>query len=721
MSEKKHVGCTVCDCGCMLQAEVENQDIINLQGFPNPAIICAKALHWREYINHPKRLMQPLKNMGKRGEQKWQSISWDQALDEIAGKLQTLTAKYGPETVAIANLPVNAGMDQGMIRRFMNVLGSPNFITGLTMCMGNTAQIHRTVFGNHVKSVYEVANCIVLIGHNPHRDNWTGEYMRLKKALDRDAKLIVLDPRKSECAAMADIHLPLRYGTDAAMLLGWLNVIISEELYDKEFVKNWTVGFAELAERVLQYPTDKVAEITGCDAGLIRQAARIYATAGPSIIPWGPIPDMQVNSTSVIHCQDILLSICGYLNKSELLAYPSPDLITVSEIENHAALPDAKKKLQLGAQNYPLFTYTGLAGLAEPTKRVYGRKYINVLSSYVAHPPTVFKAMRTGKPYTVKAFITIGSNPLMGFANQQGIYEGLMNQELVVVFDHLMTPTAQLADYVLPGDSWLERPDLKNLDSVQHAATSQQILNSPGECRNQYDLIRGLAIRLGLEEYFPWKTLTEVLDYRLSKLGITWSDGQHKPFLIASKSFDPFTSGTGLATPSGKVELYNSTLASLGYDPLPKYKEPAQTPISNPELAKKYPLTLFVGLREAPFYNTNLRHVNSLRRMLPDPLALLNPQDGVQFGLVNGDWIWVETTHGRVKMRTDLDEVQPVGTIRVPHGWWMAELEPGLETGLSGAMVYNDGMILSDDDWNLDREQGLPNLRGGILAKVYQV
>jgi anaerobic selenocysteine-containing dehydrogenase len=671
--------------------------------------------------------MHPLKNVGKRGEQKWQQISWDEALDEIAVKLQTIIAKYGPETVALSNLSANAGADQGMIRRFMNLLGTPNYITGLAMCLGNTAQIHRTVFGNHIGNMYEKANCIVLVGHNPHRDNWPGEYARLKQALGRGAKLIVLDPRKSNCAEMADIHLPLRYGTDAAMLLGWLNVIINEELYDKEFVKNWTVGFAELAERVQQYPTDKVAEITGCDESLIRQAARMYATAGPSVIPWGAIADMQVNSTSVIRCQDILLSICGYLNKTELLVRPSPDLITASEIEDHAALPVAKQKLQLGTENYPLFTYTGLASLAEPTKRVYGHEYLNVVSSYMAHPPTVFKAMCTGKPYPVKAFFTIGSNPLMGFANQQRIYDGLMNQELVVVFDHLMTPTAQLADYVLPGDSWLERPELKNRDHMPQAAISQQILDAPGECKNQYDLIRGLAVRLGLGQHFPWKTLTEVFDYRLSKLGISWAECEHKaecehnPVLAASKPFDPFTSGTGLATPSGKVELYSSVLAGLGYDPLPYYKEPAQTPISNPDLAKEYPLTLFAGLREGPFYNTNLRHVDSLRRALPDPLTLLNPQDGLKFGLADGDWVWVETTHGRVKMKTSLDSVQPAGTIRVPHGWWMAELEPGLESGLSGAMVYNDGMILSDDDWNLDREQGLPNLRGGILAKAYKV
>ena len=139
MREKKHVVCSVCDGHCILEVEVENQDIVAMRGFPDPLVICGKPLHWREYIHHPKRLLTPQKNIGKRGEQKWQPISWDQALDEIAAKLQTLIAQYGPETVALANLSVNAGRDQGMIRRFMNMLGTPNFITGLCMCMGNTA------------------------------------------------------------------------------------------------------------------------------------------------------------------------------------------------------------------------------------------------------------------------------------------------------------------------------------------------------------------------------------------------------------------------------------------------------------------------------------------------------------------------------------------------------------------------------------------------------
>lgn len=721
MTEKKHVLCTSCDNACPLLAEVEGKELVRLVGFPDPKVICSKGLAIQDYIKHPKRLLHPLKNVGKRGEQKWERMSWEQALDEIAEKLKKVIDNYGPEAFALSTVVTNAGVDQGTIRRFMNLLGSPNWITGLNLCMGNTAQVHRITYGWYTNHVYNNIKCIVLDGHNPHRNNWTKEYYELKGALENGAKLIVLDPRKSECAKMADIHLPLRYGTDGAMFLGWLNVVINEELYDKEFVKKWTVGFEQLKERVQEYPLSKVSEITGCEPETIREAAVMYATSGSSIIPWGPIPDMQKNSTSLIRCHSILRAICGFLNKNEILGSLSPDVISISEMEMHEILPDEKKKIQLGTENYPLFTYEGLKKLNEPTKKVYGREYVNNFASFMAHPPTVFKAMRTGKPYPVKAFFSLGSNPIMGYVNQQGVFEALMNQELVVVFDHLLTPTAQLADYVLPGDSWIERPNLLGLlDNSPVTATARQILDPPGECKDQYYLIRELAIRMGLGEYFPWKDLIELFNYRIKGTGMVWEEYEKNFVHLPSKWIDPFTSGTGLATPSGKVELYSSILESLGYDPLPYYKEPVQSPVSNPELAKEYPLTVFIGLRENPYYNTNLRHIGKLRKQLPNPLALINPKDGQKYGIESGEWIFVETTHGRVKMMAELDEVQPPETIRIPHGWWMAEMEPGLETGLSGAMIHNDAMLVSDEEWNLDPEQGVANLRGGILAKIYK-
>ena len=717
--ETKNVICVVCDNYCPLKAKIIDGRLQNLEPLEDPKAICYKAHSWKEHINHPDRILHPMKNVGPRGSQQWVPISWDQALDEIAARLQKIIHQYGAESVCASSLMGNVSGDQGMIRRFLNLIGSPNFISGLHMCQGNTFQVHRATFGTSISENFKTANCILLVGHNPHRGNWAGQASQLDAALKRGAKLIVLDPRRSENARHADIHLPLRYGTDTAMLLGFLHVIVNEGLYDKEFVARYTYGFDRLKERLQEYPLEKVAAITGCDAAQIAAAARMFATAGPSIIPWGPIPDMQVNSTSAIRCQDILVSLCGFVGKCEQLEQPNSALLNVSRLELHEKLPPEQKAKQLGSDRYPLLSYRGYELQREAVKRVYGIEWLDLIASFMANPAAVFRAMRTDDPYPVRALLNLGSNALMCYVNQQGILEGLMRQELIVVFDHWMTPTAQLADYFLPADYFLERPALMNDDGGSGAILQHQVLQPPGECRSLYFLLKGLAERMGLRSYFPWEDDLALLNDRLAPSGKKLPEAAEQVFVSGSGYVDPLQ--TGFATPTGKIELYSTVLEQLGADPLPSYQEPAQTPVSAPALAAEYPLTVFVGLRDKANYLTNLRQIKSLRAIDPWPEAYLAPGDVRRFGLENGQWIWLETTHGRMALRVKSDEVQPAGTVRVPHGWWIPEWKAGLSTGLSGAMYFNDGMIFPDDDWNTDPVQGVPNLRGGLLTKVYPV
>ena len=713
----KHVICTICDNYCPLNAEFSDGELTALKPCEDPKAICFKAHSWKEYINHPDRILYPMKNIGKRGEQQWVRISWEQALDEIAARLQQVIRQYGPESVALSSLVSNCTGDQGMVRRFLNLIGSPNFISGVHMCAGNTHQVHRLTFGNNVSEDLETANCILLVGHNPHKGNWAGQASQIDAALARGAKLIVLDPRKSENARRAHIHLPLRYGTDAAMLLGFLHVIIEEELYDKAFVSRYTHGFEQLKERIREYPLSKVAAVTGCSEEQIAAAARMYATSGSSVIPWGPIPDMQVNSTSAIRCEDIMASLCGFVGKGEIVEYPMSNLVSLSELELHEQLPTAQKNKQLGGDRYPLLSYRGYEMLREPTKRIYGIEWLDLEASFMANPAAVFRAMAEEKPYPVKAFLNLGSNALMGYVNQQRVFDGLMNQDLVVVFDHWMTPTAQLADYFLPADFFLERPGMLNNDAAAGALIQQQALPPRGECRSLYYVLKGLADRMGLQTWFPWRDDLELLNYRVQRSGKTWEEIENEIFLEPTGAVDPLQ--TGFATPTGKIELYSTVLESLGFDPLPYYREPEQTPISAPELTKEYPLTVFVGLRDKANYLTNLRQIHSLRSIDPYPEVYIHPEDARRAGVIDGQWAWVETTHGRMLSRVKSDTVQPEGTIRVPHGWWIPEWAPGLDTALSGAMLFNDALILPDAEWNTDREQGVPNLRGGLLAKVY--
>jgi len=725
MGEKKQVICTMCDMHCMVQGEIANDKLLKL-GFlpehPLGPVFCIKPAHALDYYDHKDRLLHPLKRNGKRGSGKWDRISWDQAYDEIAEKLKTVTEKYGPEAFAVSTAEYNA-FDHGACRRFMNLLGSPNWISGVSLCMGNTAVINRLTYGWYPMSDYENTHCIVYFGHNPKPNVWAMENNRLKAAQKRGAKLIVLDPRKSYNAKRADIHLPLRAGTDAAMALGWLNVIINEELYDKEFVADWTVGFDELKLRMQEYPLNKVEKITGVPAEQIREAAVIYATAESAIIPWSVITDKQKNSTSAIRAQCILRAITGNLNVAggDNLSGLNPDIVSMSEIELHEKLPQKKKDIQLGVQNYPTLTYKGTQALCKPSEKVYGREYINLLGgSFMAHPPSVFKAMRTGDPYPVKALASLANNTLMQYANQKGIYEGFMNLDLFVVHEHFMTPTAQLADYVLPGDAWIERPNLFNgFDASSMFQVSQKLREAPGECRGVYDFWRELAIRMGFEEYFPWKDEEELLDYRIQKTGMKWNVfAQSVPFYPAPPP-KPYQE-IGFATPSGKVELASGVLKDLGYDPLPYYTEPGQSPISTPELIKEYPLTLFVGLMEEEYFHSNLRQVQALRKRNPFPMAMINPETGRENGIAEGDLVFVETTHGKVKMKAGLRDEMPPDLVRIPHGWWFPEETQG-EPGLSAGWDHSDGVVLSDDDDNLDPEQGLPNMRGGVLCKVYPV
>jgi len=706
----KHSTCAFCDDLCPLA--VERHDGAVKLGPLDPAMpeMCPKALLWDEYRRHPSRITRPLKNCGTRSEPEWQEVSWDVALDEIASRLAKVIAAYGPESVAVSEMPLNHGFG-GITRRFMNCLGTPNYITALSLCMGNTAQIHRATYGWFATPDWDNADVIVYFGQNRGPELWPGEYLRVQNATARGAVLIVIDPRTTPTAQLADYHLPIRYGTDAALALAWLNVIIGEGLYDKEFVAKQTVGFDELKDRVEAYTPQWAAEVCGIDEEAICATARIYAQAKAAIIPWGVVGDMQRNSTSLLRCQCILRAICGYLNSSEKVFGPGVGAVTNSELADYGLLPQEKKDLQLGTAKYPLFTFKG-GSRYEGAMRDAGFTYYPDLlgGSCMAHPPSVFAAMRGEGPYAVKAFFAVANNTVMSYANQQGIIDALLNQELVVAFENSMTPTAQLADYVLPGDMWAERDIMgPSIDIAPVVSFSQKIAEPIGECRDWYSVIKGLADRMGFSDKFPWKDSHELYDYRLQGLGTDWDEAQAKP----SQACTPTAFGIFL-TPTGKVELKSSVLESLGYDPLPYYVEHGEEGVEEAES----PFVIFAGLREAASYNTNLHQIETLRRRQPEPLVCINPADAREYGLTEGAWTDVVSTHGRVELMAHIDDRQPEGTLRIPHGWWKPESEPGLRGGLSSAMVHNDGMLFTDEDWNLDPEQGIVNLRGGIRAKL---
>ena len=241
--------CTICDIGCQLRAVSVDGVLQKILPHDNPLLarnICYKGTAAPQIHNHADRLRVPLKRVGERGADQWEEISYEQAVAEIADRLRTIVDRDGPEALAVSTSGWNTQTTHGLDRRFMNLLGAPNWISGVSLCAGNTAAVNRLTYGWMPFPDITNTNCVVLLGHNPRKHSWTPIHNMIQSARARGVPTIVVDPRVSEQAEQATIHLQIKAGTDAALLLGWLHVIIAERLYDEEFVRDWCVGFDEL-------------------------------------------------------------------------------------------------------------------------------------------------------------------------------------------------------------------------------------------------------------------------------------------------------------------------------------------------------------------------------------------------------------------------------------------------------------------------------------------
>ena len=702
--------CSICDIGCQLRTTAKDGLVERIQAHDSPALarnICYKGTAAPHIHNHADRLRVPLKRVGARGEDRWEEISYEQAMDEIAERLRGVIDRYGPEAFAVSTSGWNTQTTYGLDRRFMNLLGAPNWISGVSLCAGNTAAVNRLTYGWFPFPDIGNADCVVLLGHNPRKHSWTPIYNQIESARKRGAKTIVVDPRVSDQAENATIHLQINAGTDAALLLGWAKVIIDEGLYDKDFVRDYCVGFKELSERVDEYPLERVAEITGVDAEQIAEAARVYANADGAVIPWTPITDQQLDSTSGIRLQSILRAITGNLDVvgGELLNGTHPGYRTEAEIHLHDAISPEQRAKQLGYDKHPAYTYRTAEILKPHLERVWGEPWVDqVMGCHMANPTEVFRAMADADPYPVKAFFALGNNALLSYPNQHQIRRAMMNQDLIVAHEIFMTPTAMLADYVLPGDVFSERNHIADTWAWSSRLTlSEQVADAPDQASSTFQFWTDLAHRMDLAEHFPWETLEALLDHRLEPSGIRFEEFRSTKIMdMPVPKFRKYRK-TGFATPSGKVELASSILGELGFDPLP-YHRPA------PEPTAEYPYRVFSGVREDPFFQTGQRNIGVLRRRMPAPNFFVHPIDAARDGLVDGEWGRLETEHGHVYAKISIQDSMRPGHLRVPHGWWYPETRGSVD--LAGAFVSSDAVLTTDTDELLDYEQGIPHFKG---------
>jgi anaerobic selenocysteine-containing dehydrogenase len=733
--EIRKAACAFCGANCGVLVHIKDGKITRIEGNKAHGLtrghICERAGYASRWLYHPDQLMQPLKRAGERGEGRWQKIAWEQAFDEIAGKLADIKARFGPESLVVTEGTYRSGAFW-MRSRFLNLFGNPqNVAHPGVICLLNCYAIDMALIGGCCSQSPNIShsNCVVFWGQNPASSSPRTVAALKKGQSGSRRRLIVIDPRRTKTAELADIWLQLRPGTDAALALGWLNVIINEKLYDRDFVSRWTYGFEQLAQRVQEYDPGKVARITGLTEERIVSSARLYATSKPACIVRGVASDqIGRNAGRVEQARVILRAITGNLDVKggDLIPSLGPEIdgkrfrreVILERIDR---LPTEQRPKQIGADRFRLMSWHSYELTSLHYKNIFGMPE-PVLHRVAASPPLTWRAILTGKPYPVRAMITWDSNPLLWAANTKLVYEALKskNLELHVVCDFWLTPTAELADYVLPVSSWMERPLCSTFEDLNDVVFGGGRAILPlGERKDDYTIWRELAIRLGQEADWPWKTFEEVIAYQLEPLGITYEEFVNAGFVRGARKYRKYEE-KGFATATGKVELYSTVLEKLGYDPLPFYEEPPESPVSTPEVAKEYPLILNTGGRFMPMYHSEHRQWGiGMRERRPDPLTDIHPDTARQLGIGEGDWIFIETRRGRIKQRAHLNPGILPNVINCEASWWFPEM-PGAEPSLHGLWESNANVLTLDDPDCCDP------LTGGwcnraLLCRVYKV
>jgi anaerobic selenocysteine-containing dehydrogenase len=646
--------CFICNQGCDALVHVKDGEVVRVQGDPSSAVtkgtLCSKGLASKELLYHPDRLLYPMKRMGERGQGRWQRISWDEALDTITRRFNEIEEQYGEHSIVLAS-----GTNRGWIYyflRFANAYGKQRIGPGVAQCFmpRMTGQI-LVLGGNAMENPhYDDTQCMVIWGCNP-TNTWPVKGLGMMEAWSRGAKMIVVDPVFTEAASKADMWLQLRPGTDAALALGMLQVIINEGLYDKAFVDRWCIGFNELRERVQQYPPERVEEITWIPKNKIKKAAWMYATVKPGSITQCLSIDQNADTISTSRSIAMIAALTGNIDVPGGNLFNMPlkaHKLSIETLSDYLTKEHHEKRL--GSKEYPLLA--GEASILQPT----------------AHNYTVWQAILTGKPYPVRAIYCQGSNMLVGYSNAKMVREALMSLDFLATADLFMTDTAQIADIVLPAGSWMERSAATHNDqtSINNFHLQQKIVQR-GECRTDFEILNELAKRLGFgERMFP--TDEAYFDFLLEPSGMTFEEFKKIGVISVPYSFKKYEA-KGFNTPAGKVQLYDQRLKALGFDPLPSYREPTESPISTPEVAKEYPLIITTGGRVAVYRHSELRNIPVLREIVPELLVSINPTTAKELDIDNGDLVIVESPRGSMEAKAYLTEGIDPRVVQVPSHW----------------------------------------------------
>ncbi len=672
--------------GCGLIVGVMGNRIVKIKGDPdgflNDGYICMKGMASQERLTHPGRIRHPIKRTGKRGEGGWERISWSEAVESICENFLKIKENYGAKGIAFCQ-GMPKGMEHFALIRLANIFGSPNVVGTQDVC-----HAPREITGLYTCGFYPVADfhqktkLALLWGSNITSTNEEGQICSLLiNQIKTGTELIIVDPRKTDLVKKAKYWLQIRPGTDNALALSFLNIIIEEGLYDKCFVEKYCHGFSDFSRHVRQYTPEKMSNITWVQADLIREAARYYAGSHPAAIQWGNAVEQNINTFDTTRAIICLMAICGNLDvPGGNIHANEPDIIRLAELVRADLLPSKKNEMI--------------------------HVYHNAIPRMMTVPPTLFRmAVLEDIPYPVRGAYAQGTNPLLTYADSRMTLRALMKLDFLAVSDTFMTPTASFADIVLPTATSFEFNDIGHV-GLGHGCilARRKVVEPPGECWPEIKILNELGKRLTSAEYW-YKDHNHFIEEILRPTGMNFEKFAEQGYLKGPEQYKKYEK-KGFKTPTGKVELCLSKASELNLSELPSFTNLPED--DDPD----YPLVL--TSRKSRFYlHSSYRWIEKLRSHTPLPTTDIHPETAARYGILEGDEMTIKTKTGEIRQYAHLTEKIHPKVIYCAFGWWFPEADPETQYDWERS---NFNVLTSAE--KLGREFGTPNVRGiGCIIK----
>lgn len=648
-AEKKHTICRLCSACCPVEVEVAGGHLLKAERSHRKSAFfrpCPKLAAAAEIIYARERLKQPRRRRPGKSTI-FEEISWDQAYDLAAEKLNQIKKEHGPEQVAwLRGMAADWGVPWDYANRLMHAFGSPNAIGNGSVCHVAREMANYYTCGAMPAADPLNSDCIVIWGKND-LDTAPNVGEKILAARDAGAWLIVVDPVRTELAAQADIHLQIRPGHDLLLAMAMINEIIRQQWYDRDFIESHGLGFNELTTVAAGYPAAMVAADCWLTAVEIKDAARLYATSASACLIEGNGLDMQLETFQATRAVSMLRALTGNLDRpgGDLIPQPLP----LKNIQLQEKLPPNLQAVTAGHQLFADF---------HPT---WGRHAQSAL----------IDAILEEKPYTIRALIVQSGNPALSMTDSGRVRRALEKLEFLMVIDLFPTRTTALADLILPAascfaETQLNRAFVRN----QPVILQQQVIEPVGNSRPDWQIIFELARALGLEEDFPWQGVEEALDDQLRPSGLTVAELKKNPHGLRAENlrYEKFRE-SGFATPSGKIEFHSPRLAAAGFAPVPLAAGFDAEPLSYRSWAGADALTAISGARDCRFTHSQFRQVEKLRHPNQEPLIEIHPDEAAARKLAAGQKVKLATPKGEVVMPLRLSDRARPGTVIIAWGW----------------------------------------------------